>query len=159
MAIWPFNRKKKQDSDLPKEVQDYYQAEKRERVGVAGLLALATLVITVVLAMGLFFGGRWVYRTVFEKDETPTSEVAEQEPGEQEETGTSSTSTDNDNDETPAPAPTPTPTPSPAPSTPSPTGTTSDDLPNTGPAQTSLVALAVSILGGLGYWRFRRPQE
>jgi len=73
MAIWPFNRKKEQSSDLPQEVQEYYQAEKRERVGVAGLLALGTLVVTIGLAIGLFFGGRWAYRSLFNKDKQTAS--------------------------------------------------------------------------------------
>jgi hypothetical protein len=74
MAIWPFNRNKQQPSDLPQEVQDYYQAEKREKVGIAGLLALGTLLGTIVVVLGLFFGGRWVYRTAF-KDDKPAAPV------------------------------------------------------------------------------------
>jgi len=42
---------------VPKEVKEFYQAERRERVGVAWLLALATLITTVLVAFGLFFGG------------------------------------------------------------------------------------------------------
>jgi len=90
---WPFNKRKTTDTtDVPKEVQDYYQSERREHVGVAWLLALGTLLLTMALAVGLFFGGRWVYRTLFddtkdqpaviqdeskngqERDEAPTSE-------------------------------------------------------------------------------------
>lgn len=83
LNFWPFNRNKNEDSTLPEEVQDYYQAEKRERAGVAGLLAVGTLLATVVLALGLFFGGRWLYRTVFDNNDTP--ETAEQRGEEQQE--------------------------------------------------------------------------
>lgn len=63
-----FNRQKNIQA-LPQEVQDYYHAEKRGRVGVAWLLSLATLILTFVIAAVLFFGGRWVYRTVFNKND------------------------------------------------------------------------------------------
>lgn len=51
-------------SKLPKEIEEYYTAEKRERRGVAGLLAVGTLLVTILLAVGLFFGGRWAYRSI-----------------------------------------------------------------------------------------------
>ncbi len=70
--MWPFKRKSKEPT-VPTEVQDYYQSERRERIGIAWLLALATLVTTVVLAVGLFFGGRWVYRKVAQKSNKPTT--------------------------------------------------------------------------------------
>ncbi len=66
--MWPFNRKKKDQSVYPQEVQNYYQAENRERTGVAWVLAIGTLVGTILLAAALFFGGRWVYRTVFDNN-------------------------------------------------------------------------------------------
>lgn len=64
-------RRKNQDTteEVPAEVQEYYQAEKRERTGIAWLLALVTLVVTVLLAAALFFGGRWIYRNVFNSDD------------------------------------------------------------------------------------------
>ena len=70
--MWPFRRKSNK-SPIPNEVEQYYQAERRERVGVAWLLALATLVTTVLLAAGLFFGGRWVYRKVVKQDKKPAT--------------------------------------------------------------------------------------
>jgi hypothetical protein len=67
--MWPFNRRNRNNqADVPQEVQEYYQSERRERVGVAWLLALATLVITILLAIGLFLGGRWIYRAVIDRD-------------------------------------------------------------------------------------------
>ncbi len=69
MAVWPFNRKKQEDQALPEEVQEYYEAGKRQRTGMAWLLALATLLVTVVIALLLFFGGRWVYQKFSNNDE------------------------------------------------------------------------------------------
>ena len=66
MAI--FNRRKNSTPVLPEEVQEYYQAERRERTGRAWLLALATLFVTFLLAAALFFGGRWVYRALSDNE-------------------------------------------------------------------------------------------
>lgn len=93
--MWPFKRQNKQD-EVPPEVENYYQSERRERVGVAWLLALATLVITVVLAAALFLGGRWTYRQIAGNDESAQTETGQ----------TSSTTTD-DTGNTPTPEPTP----------------------------------------------------
>lgn len=68
---FPFRRGNDSQNDLPKEVQEYYQNEKRQRRGVAGLLAIGTLLATVVLALGLFFGGRWLYRSLSDRDSQP----------------------------------------------------------------------------------------
>jgi cytoskeletal protein RodZ len=68
----PF-QKNKAEEQLPSEVQDYYQAEKREKQSLAWLLALGTLVVTVALALGVFFGGRWVYRKIANKPSTPAT--------------------------------------------------------------------------------------
>lgn len=110
-------RRKTQDTDVvPAEIQDYYQSEKRERTGVAWLLALVTLVITVLLALALFFGGRWLYRKVVTNDKPNTGQQApaSNQPG--------NVNAPGDNTDTPgAPAPS-APAPStPAPSAPAPT--------------------------------------
>lgn len=64
-----FNRRNKNKQVLPQEVREYYQAEKRERTGMAWLLAITTLVVTFLIAAGLFFGGRWAYRAIFDNDD------------------------------------------------------------------------------------------
>jgi hypothetical protein len=75
-----FKRKKK-DSVLPEEVRDYYTAEKRDRKGMAWLLAIATLIVTFLIAAALFFGGRWVYRTVFDNDNKDNKTTSQEESG------------------------------------------------------------------------------
>lgn len=73
------NRKNK--TDVPQEIQEYYQTEKRERAGVAWLLAFGTLIVTIVLAAGIFFAGRWAYREIAGTDDNgaETTEVAQDE--------------------------------------------------------------------------------
>lgn len=76
MAVWPFNHKKKQNEALPEEVQEYYEAGRKQQTGMAWLLALGTLVVTVILALTLFFGGRWIYNRFSDKDQpaAPTAQ-------------------------------------------------------------------------------------
>lgn len=69
-------RKNDQQSagSLPPEITQYYEASRKERTSVAWLLAFATLAITVVVAFGAFFAGRWVYRKIAGNNE-PTPAV------------------------------------------------------------------------------------
>ncbi len=81
-----FNRKNK-DEVLPEEVQDYYKAEQRDRMGVAWLLAVGAFILTVAIILGIFFAGRWAYQSIFSSDSSDdtTSEIEttedEQLPG------------------------------------------------------------------------------
>lgn len=68
MALSFFKRNKQDTDVLPTEVREYYENERRERTGVAWLLALGTLVLTFVIAAALFFGGRWAYHVAFSND-------------------------------------------------------------------------------------------
>lgn len=69
MRILDRFRRKKEDV-LPEEVEKYYQSQRRARVGTAWILGFLTLVITLVIALGLFYGGRYVYREITGSDET-----------------------------------------------------------------------------------------
>jgi len=157
---WPFRRKKTED--LPLEVQDYYQAEKRERVGIAWLLAAVTLVVTVVAATGIFFGGRWAYRKLANKDQLPTTAVQQQQTNNKPaQTTAPSTTTP------PSTAPSTTPAPStPAPSTPAPTvprtpstttnnNSTATQVPNTGPGNILTVFIVTSLAGAFLHRTFQ----
>jgi hypothetical protein len=164
------------NQEVPEEIQDYYQTERRERAGVAWLLAFGTLVVTILLAGLIFFGGREAYRRIAGNDEPERADVAQNEQPEQDKTAepnnedrpseenrpqpnnneqeegnaVQGNNDQNNPDPNPAPSPTPTPsqnpTPSPSPSTPA-TGDASGDLPGTGPANTIAIFFAVSILG------------
>ena len=173
-----FNRNRNQIDQVPLEVQEYYQSERRERTGMAWLLALATLGVTVALAAALFYGGKWAYRSIANRNKKPqtaqnTNGQSTQQPtvtntpdsgtpGSP--TGTSSTSTN-----TPSPA-TPTP-PSPSSATattPQPTTSTSTGtaaagssaatqggrLVNTGPSNVMTGFIVVSIGGTIAHYAY-----
>lgn len=65
---WNRNRNRPVASNIPQEVEEYYQSAHKQRRGIAGLLTLATLILTLVLAVAIFFGGRWVVNKVLRKD-------------------------------------------------------------------------------------------
>jgi hypothetical protein len=64
--MWPFKRHKDIDEldETSPEAQAFYADEPRDRVGLAWLLAIGSLLATVAVAGTLFFIGRWGYRTV-----------------------------------------------------------------------------------------------
>jgi hypothetical protein len=167
MAIWPFNRNQEEESTLPEEVQNYYQAEKRERAGVAGLLAVATLLATVLIAVGLFFGGRWVYRAIFDNDDEP---AVVQQDDEQSEDSSDQDEQSQDTPASDAPATTDRPAPSslpssdtpaaqptpPAQSTQNTTPATGDELADTGPGDTLAIFIGVVVIATLSHNKFSR---
>jgi len=145
MAIWPFNRKKQEDT-LPEEAKEFYESGRKERSGMAWLMALGTLIVTVVLALLLFYGGRWVYNR-FAGDDEPKNQPTEATKQTQEQSGgsnnnsqppnansnsnqqgSSSTSTNQPSSNPPSSNP---PTPN-QPSAPT-TGPSSSEVPDTGP--------------------------
>lgn len=136
-----FKRQSKSlDLGLPPEVQAYSQAERRERMGMAWLVGIVSLIVSLLILTALYFGGVWLYRkaTGNDKTNTDTSQpVKEDKPS------------DSDQDKpkvTPAPAPAPsaqtpsisdggaqTDTPVQAPATQPATGDDSESLVRTGP--------------------------
>ncbi len=124
--MWPFKRKKAKittKTTVPTEVQDYYESSRRERKGIAWLLGIAVLVVTILLAFLLFFGGRWLYRKATNKHTvkkpSTTQQVSSKPTAEKPKP---STTTDTNPTTTTTTTP-PTPTP----------GTGSTPLPRTGP--------------------------
>ena len=158
MAI--FNRKKADRNVLP-EIEKYYDAEKRERAGMAWFLAIVSIAAVALLIIGLFFGGRWVYRKTTQSNEKTGVSVTENTK-----TGTRNTDTTTvggnadsraQTQTTPA-QPTTSSTPAPAQNTPSVTPSTPKPatptvvpatLANTGPAST-LVIFIIATLGFAG---------
>lgn len=76
---WNRNRTRPDSPQVPAEVEEYYQSTQKERRGVAWLLAFATLLLTLIIAVALFFGGRWLYRTVFGNNDKEGAETVQQE--------------------------------------------------------------------------------
>lgn len=70
--------KKTTTTNIP-ELQEYYAAKRTESTGVAWLLAVISLLVTVVILVGLFFGGRWLYRVIKDK-KTDTKKTTTSQP-------------------------------------------------------------------------------
>jgi hypothetical protein len=60
------------------ELQEYYATQKKESTGLAWLLALGSLLITAAIFIGLFLGGRWIYRSI-KNDDKPSTVAATQD--------------------------------------------------------------------------------
>jgi len=166
--MWPFKRRQKNEGvtdQLPPEVQQYYQAEHRERIGMAWLLAFLSLVLTIVVIVGIFFGGRWTWHKLTHKNQ-PVATTSKPKVGTPVTTSTPQTSSTSTN--TPsqalqpaAPANTPVPSgPTSSTTTPqvaaSPSTTSNQNLSNTGPGDTVGIFIAVSGLAMLAYQGYKR---
>ncbi len=69
---------KKTDQDLTEvqpQINDYYKEDRPARTPVAWLLAFASLVLTILIAFGAFFAGRWVYRQIVDSGSDETTVV------------------------------------------------------------------------------------
>ena len=166
-----FRKKQVDTAKLPKEIDEYYKAERRERTGMAWLLAIVTVVLTLLLAFVLYFGGRWVYRTVFKKDNSGTTTSQNNTNKDQ----TSVTTKDESNNSTNTPSPKPTgqgssgttPTPSPTPvtnpapvPTPNPTPTTQPQTtPNTGPGDTIAIFVATTAVATAAHYAYLQKRR
>lgn len=161
--------RKKQDTVLP-EVDQYYEGERRDRAGLAWLLALVSVAIVALVIIGAFLGGRWLYRQVADKDsgsEVATTDTTDNVPsfdgaGED-------VSDNNDTEETPASdddqeegrvdAPARTDTPNqPIARTPSTGGSEASDLPSTGPGDVVAIFMVVSATAGATHYAVTRKK-
>lgn len=174
-----FKRKKK-ESILP-EVDKYYEAERRDRTGLAWLLALVSIVLVALFIIIVFLAGRWAYRAIFEddKDVAVTSDISQQdnpsfdggsndnENNDQSDANKEGSSTDQpQNSDTSEPegsvdAPATTDTPSTPTNNETSVPRTGDDpLPSTGPESLTAVFVGTSALaGGSHYVISRRRQK
>lgn len=133
-----FNRKSKSlDLGLPPEVQAYSEAERRERMGMAWLVGIVSLIVSLLILTALYFGGVWLYRkaTGNDKPNTESSQpVKEDKPRDSAQdkpkvtpapapSGTSSVGSNGAQTDTPVQAPTTQPA----------TGDDSESLVRTGP--------------------------
>lgn len=139
---------------MPPELNQYYQAEKRQQNVVAWLLGLATLAVTIAVAFLLFMGGRWVVQKI-RKDPSQAPGTTQQESPE-ENTGTAPTTdtppqttapqpgTNAGSDQTTQGATTPQ------------TSSATTSLPRTGPAETVAVFMIATAVGTFAYKRSAR---
>ena len=161
-----FNRKKK-DSVLP-EVDKYYKAEKRDRPGLAWLLALVSIAVVAGLIVAVFLGGRWAYNQITGDDDTNQVAVDEETDAPSFDGGSEDTDENDttfpdsdeepaspdeaDGDETAAPAEGRDDTEV-EPVNPSGSAST---LPNTGPGDVAAVFAGVSLLAGGTHYAVQR---
>ena len=152
-----FYNRKKNNSVLP-EVDEYYQAERRDNGLLAWLLALISVAIVVAILVGLYFGGRWIVDTLKSDDTNTTSENIVGQgndvtvDGKPNESNTVDSSTDSNQGRVDAPVATTTPpvtTPQ----------TTEGNLPNTGPASVASIFIVVSIIAGSGHYIVSRKRQ
>lgn len=170
MAFW--NRKKSvENSELPEEVREYYASTKRSRFGAPWIAGLLTLLLTLAIAVALYFAGKFVWEQFFADDTpqpiettetTPTGTETETQPSPSE-SGTSST----DTNETPATLPgdgnseesSEQESESSSEAETSETTTQLQETPDTGPGDTVAIFVATTVIAGLGYEAFARKKQ
>lgn len=69
-------RRKKAEKPVTKEVEQYIKAEKRERAGLAWLLALVAMAVAALVIIALFFGGRWAYDRIWNDEDSSSTQTA-----------------------------------------------------------------------------------
>ncbi len=145
--MWPFKRKDKSaDSTVPAELQHYYKSEHRERIGLAWLVAFMSLVVTVAVVFGAFYGGRWTYRKVTHKNGNSIDQPAgvsqkpEVIPGPTDQKTTSNPTLQGSNSSAATTLSTPTT---------SSTQGSNKSLVNTGPGNTLAIFVATTVVGAV----------
>ena len=134
-----FSRRNKAVNGLPPELQAYSQAERRERIGVAWLVGIVSLVVSLVVIALLYLGGRWVYRKFAHREGKPTPVVINQKQKESEKdkeadnSGSVDTPQEDSSTNTPSSNNSGTQGTSPQTSTDNQSTSPSTSLPNTGP--------------------------
>ena len=150
-----FNRNKTNQAGMAPEVSDYYKAEGRERAWVAWVLAITTLLVTIFVVLGIFYGGRWAFRKVKDNDKPAPVAVQTDETKSDEQTSTDTTPSANEPSSTSSTSSSTSSTPVATSTTTTPTNsTTKSDLPSTGPGDTLAVFASVSVLGYFVHRRF-----
>lgn len=140
--------------------ENYYQDDGRQRKSVASLLAGVSMIATIAICLGVFFGGRAAYREFTSK----TIETAPTETSNTTFVSTNSLPTTPPTQATtpivtkPAPTPEPTPTPVPAPVvTPQVQQTpVKTKLTNTGPGNILANFIAITTLATLSHYAYNR---
>jgi len=69
---------KRKDKTTIAELEEYYANQNNNRNGKAWFMALLSLIITLAVLAGLFFGGRWLYRLVTDDGSVEVNTTGEQ---------------------------------------------------------------------------------
>lgn len=162
------NRVEEETTTLPE--PSVYDTPPNERPWMAWILSFVTLLVTVLVVIGLFYGGRWLYRKATHKPAkvATTQNQPESTPEESKDTTSdsdqsndtsssdaNSSSSSNNSSSTPQTGTSSTSTSTPSTSSGSNTSSTaagkgsSSNLPNTGPGDMVSIFVAISLLGYL----------
>lgn len=142
-------RRKTDDSEVLPELEQYYEAERRERAGLSWLLALVSVACVALVIIGLFFSGKWLYGRLTKDSGDATTTVQTEDQNEP------AVTTDENTEATPAPS-TPVPAPpvtetaKPTPTTP-PVVTAPAKLTSTGPEGTLAIFVITTILAAYSH--------
>lgn len=154
--MWPFKRKRDLSTEapeMPPELNQYYQAEKRQQNVVTWLLGLATLAVTIAVAFLLFMGGRWVVQKVRNNPNQAPTTTQQESPDENSEapadtTAPQTTTTTGSGQATQTQGTQGATTPK--------TSSATTTLPRTGPADTIAVFMIATAVGTFAYKRSAR---
>lgn len=91
-----FNRKNT-ETVLPPEVNQYYASQRRERAGMMAIFGFSALIITILVGLAFFFGGRALYRNIY-ADKNDTKDTAQNESGDNSPSGLSISGSSNGSD-------------------------------------------------------------
>lgn len=164
MAKWSLKNRNNDTTgkvpQMPPELSDYYNAEKRDRRWATWLLGFATLIVTVLLAVLLFMGSRWIYRQI-KNDDSSTPVITQNEPTENNDNDSGKSSDDNSSDKDHGPS-----IAGNTDNNSEPEGVVTDEaavtdspLPDTGPGDLIAIFLAVSLLATLLHGQFLRQKS
>ncbi len=142
MAI--FKRRKNQ---TVAELEEYYASKKPRTGGMAWIMAIVSLLLTILVVSALFFGGRWVYRSL--TDDTTEVTVTTTETNDVNDFGETESGAETDDNfpsvVTDEAASTNIPSSS---NTSTTTPNTGSDLPDTGAGEVLIIAPLVAMIAG-----------
>lgn len=155
MAI--FKRRKNQ---TVAELEEYYASKKPRTGGMAWVMAIVSLLITILVVSALFFGGRWIYRSLTNDTTDVTVTTTETNDDNVNDFGESEGKAETDENfpgvVTDQAASTSTPSSS-SPSSSSSTSPANTDLPSTGPGEVSFIIMAITFVAG--YYLMLKKQK
>lgn len=154
MALFRRNR----DKTVMPEIEKYYEAERRERAGLAWLLALVSVAVVGLALIGIFYGGKWVVNRITKDDEPVAVQKTDNNGEKIESDGTINDGGSQNENKPDASTPTPaTPSNNPSPvaqtpasqsSTPASSNAQSSNLPRTGAGS----MIMIFITSGISAW-------
>lgn len=73
---------KRKEKTTIAELEEYYANQNKRRSGMAWFMAFLSILITIVIIVGLFFAGRWLYRTIVDDDSSSDTTTSDTSSGE-----------------------------------------------------------------------------